>query len=88
MSLSVLVTCIFIATLVGWLFTLFDDDISSFPSGLIGGIIGVIIPLMLLIYFIGTTPTALDVYQGKTTLEITYRDSIPVDSVVIFKTDK
>lgn len=31
------------------------------------------------------TPTALDVYQGKTTLEITYRDSIPVDTIVIFK---
>ena len=30
-------------------------------------------------------PTPLDVYQGKTTLEITYRDSIPVDSVVVFK---
>lgn len=30
-------------------------------------------------------PTALDVYQGKTTLEITYRDSIPVDSVIVFK---
>ena len=31
------------------------------------------------------TPTAFDVYQGNTTLEITYRDSIPVDSVVVFK---
>lgn len=30
-------------------------------------------------------PTAMNVYQGKTTLEITYRDSIPVDSVVVFK---
>lgn len=30
-------------------------------------------------------PSALDVYQGKTTLEITYRDSIPVDSVVVYK---
>lgn len=30
-------------------------------------------------------PTALDVYQGKTTLEITYRDNIPVDSVVVYK---
>lgn len=30
-------------------------------------------------------PTAIDVYQGKTTLEITYRDSIPVDSIVVFK---
>lgn len=33
------------------------------------------------------TPTALDVYQGNTTLEITYRDSIPVDNVVVFKVE-
>lgn len=32
-------------------------------------------------------PTALDVYQGNTTLEITYRDSIPVDSVVVWKNE-
>lgn len=30
-------------------------------------------------------PTAIDVYRGKTTLQITYKDSIPVDSVVVFK---
>ena len=30
-------------------------------------------------------PSAMDVYQGKTTLEITYRNNIPVDSVVVFK---
>ncbi len=30
-------------------------------------------------------PTALDVYRGKTTLEITYRDSMAIDSVVIYK---
>lgn len=35
-----------------------------------------------------TTPTALDVYQGKTTLEITYRNSVPVDSIVVFKDKK
>jgi hypothetical protein len=35
--------------------------------------------------FIIDTPTAMDVYQGKTTLEITYKDGIPVDSVVVFK---
>ena len=27
----------------------------------------------------------LDVYRGKTTLEITYRDSVVVDSVVVYK---
>ena len=38
-------------------------------------------------YSIGTAhkPTAMDVYQGKTTLEITYKDSVAIDSVVIFK---
>ena len=30
-------------------------------------------------------PRAIDVYHGKTTLEITYRDEIPVDTVVVFK---
>jgi len=30
-------------------------------------------------------PTAMDVYQGKTTLEITYKDGMPIDSVVVFK---
>ena len=30
-------------------------------------------------------PTAMDVYRGNTTLEITYRDSIPIDSIVVFK---
>ena len=27
----------------------------------------------------------IDVYRGKTTLEITYRDSVAVDSVVVWK---
>ena len=31
------------------------------------------------------TPTALDLYRGKTTLEITYRDSVAVDSTVVYK---
>ena len=30
-------------------------------------------------------PTALDVYRNKTTLEVTYKDGVPIDSVVVFK---
>ena len=30
-------------------------------------------------------PQAIDVYRGKTTLEITYRDSVAIDSVVVYK---
>lgn len=29
--------------------------------------------------------TPIDVYRGKTTLEITYRDNIAIDSVVVWK---
>ena len=32
-----------------------------------------------------STPQAIDDYRGRTTLKITYKDSIPVDSVVVFK---
>lgn len=30
-------------------------------------------------------PTAIDVYRNKTELQITYKGTIPVDSVVVFK---
>lgn len=46
--------------------------------------------ILLAFYIIDSdkTPTAMDVYQGKTTLEITYKDSIAVDSVVVFKDER
>lgn len=30
-------------------------------------------------------PTAMDVYRNKTTLEITYKDGMPIDSTVVWK---
>ena len=30
-------------------------------------------------------PTAIDVYKGKTKLQIIYKGTMPVDSVVVFK---
>ena len=41
--------------------------------------------VLLCAYLNSDTPTAMDVYKGRTTLEITYRDSVPRDSVVVFK---
>lgn len=43
---------------------------------------------LLFIFFKSIKPSAMDVYQGKTTLEITYKDGVPVDSVVVFKNNK
>lgn len=32
-----------------------------------------------------TEPRAIDVYKGNTTLEITYKNGIPIDSTVVWK---
>ena len=63
---------------------MFNNGVSGFPYGLTGGIVGVIIPTLLLIYS-SMEPSAIDVYKGKTALEITYKDSVAIDSVVVFK---
>lgn len=42
----------------------------------------------LMLYQESHKPTAIDVYQGKTTLEITYKDGVPIDSVVVFKDNR
>ena len=52
----------------------------------IGGILGIIGAIGHQVELDKVTPTALDVYRGKTTLEITYRDSVATDSVVVYKT--
>lgn len=46
------------------------------------GIMSCIVGMACLVH---NNPQAIDVYRGKTTLEITYKDSIPVDSFVVFK---
>ena len=45
----------------------------------------VVAGLYVLLSYRENTPTALDVYCGKTTLEIIYRDSVAIDSVVVYK---
>ena len=45
--------------------------------------IGVCALFMLMIN--ESTPSAMDVYRGKTVLEVTYEGDVPVDSIVKFK---
>lgn len=56
-----------------------------YDSSLIGVFGGIFIALAFFIFFEDKKPQAIDVYRGKTTLEITYKDGVPVDSVVVFK---
>lgn len=44
-----------------------------------------VIIVLISIFKINHSPKAIDVYRGNTTLEVTYRDSIPIDTTVIFK---
>lgn len=53
---------------------------------LIFAVLGTSFSTLGIVMFNNTSkPTAMDVYQGKTTLEITYKDGVPIDSVVVFK---
>ena len=40
---------------------------------------------VLLYDTIAPIPSAIDVYRGKTTLEITYRDNVAIDSTVVYR---
>ena len=53
------------------------------PIFFITMILNIIIAFCLIINL--RKPKAIDVYQGNTTLEITYKDRIPIDSVVVWK---
>lgn len=51
-------------------------------SAIIGYLFGCI---WISLWYKCENPSAMDVYQGKTTLEITYRDGVAIDSVVVYK---
>lgn len=46
-------------------------------------IYSLIIVISLVIYL--KKPTAMDVYRNETTLEITYKNGVPIDSTVVWK---
>lgn len=70
--------------------TAFEGRNSScdFDTGVImGGGIAILsaFEIYLLVNITNPTPSALDVYRGKTELEITSVNGTPIDSVVVFK---
>lgn len=79
-------------TCIGLLITLLDSDsANSEYRGAIGAMTGlIIICFVTIILDIKDDPQAIDVYRGKTALEITYKvvdegKIVPKDSTVIFK---
>lgn len=45
----------------------------------------IILIINMFIYMYNDEPKAIDVYRGETSLEITYKNNIAIDSVVVFK---
>ena len=77
------------ACIIVSLIIVFKDSISNkatyddTPIFFITMILNIIIAICLIINL--RKPRAIDVYQGNTTLEITYKDNAPIDSVVVWK---
>ena len=44
-----------------------------------------VVALYVLLIISVSKPKAIDVYRGKTTLEITYKNNVPIDTVVTYK---
>ena len=45
----------------------------------------ILVFMTLIVTSLKEEPKAIDVYRGKTTLEITYKDKMPIDSTVVWK---
>ena len=88
MELVFVIFCILVVTGCFWLIFIGVDD-QQYPVSATGGIVllamGIFIGIICVAHIHNGTPTAMDVYQGKTTLKISYVDSVAVDSTVIFK---
>ena len=81
--LLIILMCLILLSTVGMLSD--NDKLSHFSWELHKGVSIALITLCIVLLIDWSTPSAMDVYQGKTTLEITYKDSVAIDSVVVFK---
>lgn len=79
--------CIFVVLTIACVFIALDND--SVGIAILGIVFSFFSGVALIIAIDGensrNVPTAIEVYQGKTTLQITYKDSIAIDSIVVYK---
>jgi hypothetical protein len=84
----IIVGCIFV--LLGifiFINVCFNDDIAIFKGSFYGMcyMLSIMIGISMIINKTELEIKPIDVYRGKTSLEITYRDSIAIDTVVVWK---
>ena len=88
METTIIVMSVFLLiVLMTGLVLLMDDGVPSlslkFEVGLVAFLSTIVI--LTLVIALKRQPKAIDVYKGKTTLVISYKDEVPIDSVVVWK---
>ena len=80
--IEILIIVGLILLIIGFIGLCNNSSGSAFSFGVVGAYI---LSGGIMMHENSCKPTAIDVYKGKTTLEITYKDGVPVDSIVVFK---
>jgi Na+/H+-dicarboxylate symporter len=87
--MEIIIALVFIIILfVCSIVTLTENEIledTDFTQTILGIFTGCSMIAMFLIIAYLCKPKAIDVYRDKTTLEITYKNSVPIDTVVVWK---
>ena len=87
--MEIIIALVFIIILfVCSIVTLIENEIledTDFTRTILGIFTGCSMIAMFLIIAYLCRPKAIDVYRDKTTLEITYKNSVPIDTVVVWK---
>ena len=86
METTIIVMSVFLLIIltVGIDIFLSDGFVSfKFEIGLVAFLSTIVI--LTLAVALKNEPKAIDVYKGKTTLVISYKDEVPIDSVVVWK---
>ena len=83
--MELIIALLILLLVLAFVWNAFSKDTDRAISCFCAIMIDVILTVVIIDYKHKDNPTSLDVFEGKTTLEFTYRDSIPIDSVVVFK---
>ena len=87
--MEIIIALVFIIILfVCSIVTLIENEIledTDFTRTILGIFTGCSMIAMFLMIAYLCKPKAIDVYRDKTTLEITYKNSVPIDTVVVWK---
>lgn len=88
METTIIVMSVFLLiVLMTGLVLLMDDGVPSLSLKFEAGLVAFLPTIVILALAIALKrqPKAIDVYKGKTILVISYKDEVPIDSVVVWK---